>query len=167
MSTLRIYPSAHERRAWEATGGLSELITPAVDDNRSLAGWIIKDLPTRERRGKKNVLNYRDPGSRDDAVRTAKAPRGGATSSVATSSPVAEWKTRISMSGTIAGYSFRKREPCISDVKRSTTNRRVRWEERSLTVIYSRNSRILHKRLVKREKERLECLDGFVPQDPA
>lgn len=45
VSTLRIYPSADERRGWEAMGGLFALITPAVDDNRSLAGWIIKDLP--------------------------------------------------------------------------------------------------------------------------
>lgn len=45
MSTLRIYPSADERRGWGATGGLFALITPAVDDNRSLAGRIIKDLP--------------------------------------------------------------------------------------------------------------------------
>lgn len=122
------------------------------------------------------MLNCRGQESRDDAARytSGGASRRGATATATADDPsrrdvvvalvVAGWKTRISVLGAHgrASYSFRKREPCISDVKRSTTNRRARREERSrLTVTYGHNSRILHKRLVERERERLGCLDGL------
>lgn len=43
---------------------------PSVDDNRSLAGWIIKDLSASAGRGKGDVLNYGGgTASRDDAMR--------------------------------------------------------------------------------------------------
>lgn len=38
VSTLRIHSTVDVQRGWEAPGGLFALITPAVDDNRSLAG---------------------------------------------------------------------------------------------------------------------------------
>lgn len=44
---------------------------------------------------------------------------------------------------------------------RRQTDVRAGRREARLTVIYGRNSRILHKRLVERERERLGCPDGL------
>jgi len=62
-STPRM-PQRTKQRGREAAGGPLALITPAVDDNRSLAGRIIKDLPAsgEGHRGKRERAKLPGPG---------------------------------------------------------------------------------------------------------
>lgn len=109
------------------------------------------------------MLNCWGPGSRDDdALRTAKAPRGGATGPrqrdvVAGGSGTENAYQHVGSSLPVIRFASVNRALTTLNGRRQTNVRAGRRE----AVIYGRNSRILHKRLVERERERLGCLDGL------